>query len=74
MSSLGEAGGTVQSVFRSADLPFPEVTLANGEKVRLDASAYTKYRASPNKADRDLVVQGVLDRPTTITRARSRRR
>lgn len=55
MSSLGEAGGTVQSVFRSADLPFPDVTLSNGEKVRLDASAYTKYRASSNKADRDLV-------------------
>jgi oligoendopeptidase F len=26
MASLGEAGGTLQSVFRSADLPFPEVT------------------------------------------------
>jgi oligoendopeptidase F len=55
MSSLGEAGGTVQSVFRSADLPFPEVTLSTGEKVRLDASAYAKHRASPVKADRDLV-------------------
>ncbi len=27
MAVLGEAGGTLQSVFRSADLPFPEVTL-----------------------------------------------
>ena len=54
MAALGEAGGTVQSVFRSADLPFPEVTFSNGEKVRLDAAAYSKYRASPNKADRDL--------------------
>ncbi len=27
MAALGEAGGTLQSVFRSADLPFPEVTL-----------------------------------------------
>ncbi len=57
----GEAGGTLQSVFTSADLPFPEVTLSTGEKVRLDAAAYTKYRASPNKADRDARVQGVLD-------------
>jgi len=54
MASLGEAGGTLQSVFRSADLPFPEVTFSTGEKVRLDASAYSKWRASPNKADRDL--------------------
>jgi oligoendopeptidase F len=53
MSALGEAGGTIQSVLRSADLPFPEVTFADGTKVRLDAAAYEKYRASPDKADRD---------------------
>lgn len=68
MSSLGEAGGTVQSVFRSADLPFPEVTLANGEKVRLDASAYTKYRASSNKADRDLVFKAFWKSYNDFTR------
>ena len=54
MAALGEAGGTLQSVFRSADLPFPEVTFSTGEKVRLDAAAYSKWRASPHKADRDL--------------------
>ena len=54
MAALGEAGGTLQSVFRSADLPFPEVTFSTGEKVRLDAAAYSKWRASPVKADRDL--------------------
>jgi oligoendopeptidase F len=54
MSMLGEAGGTIQSVLRSADMPFPEVTFSDGSKVRLDAAAYEKYRASPNKADRDL--------------------
>jgi oligoendopeptidase F len=54
MALLGEAGSTLQSVFRSADLPFPEVTFSTGEKVRLDAAAYSKWRASSNKADRDL--------------------
>jgi oligoendopeptidase F len=54
MAALGEAGGTLQSVFRAADLPFPEVTFSTGEKVRLDAAAYSKWRASPVKADRDL--------------------
>jgi oligoendopeptidase F len=68
MSSLGEAGGTVQSVFRSADLPFPEVVLSTGEKVRLDASAYTKYRASPNKADRDLVFKAFWESYSDYTR------
>jgi oligoendopeptidase F len=50
---LGEAGGAVQSVLRSADMPFPDVTFSDGTEVRLDAQAYEKYRASPNKADRD---------------------
>ena len=54
MSVLGEAGGTVQSVLRSADMPFPEVAFSDGTRARLDAAAYEKYRASPNKADRDL--------------------
>jgi oligoendopeptidase F len=53
MQLLGEAGGAVQSVLRSADMPFPEVTFSDGKTVRLDAQAYEKYRASPNKADRD---------------------
>jgi oligoendopeptidase F len=51
---LGEAGGAVQSVLRSADMPFPEVTFSDGTKARLDAQGYEKYRASTNKADRDL--------------------
>jgi oligoendopeptidase F len=54
MQVLGEAGGAIQSVLRSADMPFPEVTFADGTKVRLDAQGYEKYRASTNKADRDL--------------------
>jgi oligoendopeptidase F len=61
MSVLGEAGSTVQSVLRSADMPFPEVTFSDGQKVRLDASAYEKYRASENKADRDLAFQAFWD-------------
>ena len=68
MSALGETGGTVHSVFTDADLPFPEVTLATGEKVRLDAAGYTKYRASPNKADRDAVFKAFWTRYGEFTR------
>jgi oligoendopeptidase F len=58
---LAEAGlvspapSTIYGVLANADLPFPEVTLSNGQKVRLDQSAYTKYRALPDRADRILV-------------------
>ena len=68
MSELADTGGTVHSVFTDAELPFPEVTLSNGEKVRLDAAAYTKYRASPNKADRDAVFKAFWDGYGKFTR------
>lgn len=52
---LADAGATVAGVFRNAELPYPEITLSNGEKVVLDNAAYTQYRASPVRADRDAV-------------------
>jgi oligoendopeptidase F len=68
MSALGQAGSAVQSVFRSADLPFPEITLSSGEKVRLDAAGYEKYRQSPVKADRDAAFVAFWDRYGEFTR------
>jgi oligoendopeptidase F len=68
MSSLGATGSTVQSVFRSADMPFPEITLSSGEKVRLDAAGYEKYRASSNKVDRDAAFKAFWTRYNEFTR------
>jgi oligoendopeptidase F len=67
-SVMAQAGGDVRSVFTSADLPWPEITLANGETVRLDAAAYTKYRASPDKAERDAVFKAFFGRYGEFTR------
>jgi len=66
--AMAQTGRTVHSVFSNADLPFPEVTLSTGEKVRLDAAAYTKYRASPVKADRDAVFAAFWGRYGEFTR------
>ncbi len=58
---LAEAGlvtpapSTIYGVLANADVPFPEVTLSNGQKVRLDQAGYAKYRALPNRADRIVV-------------------
>jgi len=58
---IAEAGimqGTsanIYSVFSNAEMPRAEVTLSNGEKVVLDASAYALQRASANREDRKLV-------------------
>jgi oligoendopeptidase F len=52
---LTSAPETIRGVFTNAELPYPEITLSTGEHVRLDAAAYTKYRQSARKADRDSV-------------------
>jgi len=52
---LAAAPANVYGILANADLPFPEVVLSDGSKVRLDQAAYTKYRAVPERADRVLV-------------------
>jgi oligoendopeptidase F len=38
-----------------AELPFPTIQLSDGQKVRLDQAAYTKYRAATSRTDRKAV-------------------
>jgi oligoendopeptidase F len=55
---LAEAGNvlnqpnTIYSQLANGELPFPEITLSDGKKVRLDQAAYNKYRQSLNRDDR----------------------
>jgi oligoendopeptidase F len=46
---------SIYGQFANSELPFPDVALSDGEVVRLDQSAYEKYRQSPNRADRKKV-------------------
>ncbi len=39
-------------VLTNAEMPWPEITLSNGETVRLDASGYGKSRTSESREDR----------------------
>lgn len=41
----------------NADMPWPTITLSNGEEVRLDQSAYSKYRSLDDRADRQAVFE-----------------
>jgi len=44
-----------------ADLPYPDVTLANGETVRLDQSTFSKYRSTHVREDRINVFKTFFD-------------
>jgi len=41
----------------NADMPWPTIALSNGEEVRLDQSAYTKYRSVESRDDRKAVFE-----------------
>ncbi|MGE0488372.1 MAG: oligoendopeptidase F [Vulcanimicrobiota bacterium] len=66
--NLEDSGAATYGIFTNADLPYPEVTLSNGEKVRLDAAGFTRYRGTPNREDRRKVFQAFFGRYSEFTR------
>lgn len=54
-SLMNDTPESVYTLFSDAEIPRPSVVLSNGETVRLDASAYTNYRGSSNRWDREHV-------------------
>ena len=52
---MANSGETIRSLFNNAELPGPTVKLSTGASVRLDDAAYTQYRQSAVRADRDTV-------------------
>lgn len=51
----------IYGTFSDADMPKPEVTLSDGEKVKLGSAEYNRLRATPNRADRELVFKTYWD-------------
>ena len=54
---IGGVSGSIYNVFSNAEMPAPEVTLSDGEKVLLTGTAYGKYRTLPNRDDRKKVFE-----------------
>ena len=58
---MASAPSDVYGIFSDADFPYPAVTLSDGKSVKLDASAYELYRASPNRDDRQKVMAAFFE-------------
>lgn len=48
---------SVFNTFSNAEMPAPEVTLSNGEKIMVSQAEYSKFRASANRDDRRVVFE-----------------
>jgi len=54
---LADGPYSIFSVFSNAELPFPEIELSDGTMAKLNQAGYARYRALPNREDREAVFQ-----------------
>ena len=54
---MASGPSSVFGIFADADFPYPTVTLSDGKTVKLDKAAFSLYRASPNREDRQKVME-----------------
>ncbi|CAN5883774.1 oligoendopeptidase F [soil metagenome] len=53
---MNDTGDAAYTMLGTADIPWPRFTLASGEEITLDQSAFSKYRESPVRNDRKRVM------------------
>ncbi len=58
--ALGQAEN-IYELYANASIPWPEVTLSNGETVKLTQAGYTRYRGETNRDDRKAVFDTFWD-------------
>ena len=51
-SLMADGPDNIYGIFSNAEFPFPKVTFSDGRTVRIDKSAFSLYRALPNRGDR----------------------
>ena len=56
-SVMASGPSSVYGIFADADFPYPSVTLSDGKTVKLDKAAFSLYRASPVREDRQKVME-----------------
>jgi len=54
-SLIADAPSSIYAILSNAELPYPEVKLSDGTVVTLNKAGYSRYRAVPNRQDREVV-------------------
>lgn len=52
---------SVYNTFSDGEMPAPEATLSNGEKIVVTKAVYNRFRASANRQDREIVFKAFWD-------------
>jgi oligoendopeptidase F len=54
---LAGSASNIYGILANADFPYPSITLADGQTVRVDQAGYAALRTSPNRDDRRAAMQ-----------------
>jgi oligoendopeptidase F len=65
---MADAPDNIYGIFSNADFPYPDVTLSDNSKVKLDQSTFVLQRASPNREDRKKVFTAFFGRKNDYRR------
>jgi len=52
---LSDAPSSIYGIFSDAELPYPQIKLSDGTTAQLNKAGYARYRALPNRRDREAV-------------------
>ena len=63
---------TIYSMVANSDIPWPTVTLSNGEEGTIDSQGYSRFRSSDNREDRKLVFDTFLEQMAGVSKQRRR--
>ncbi len=55
------SAASIYNTFSDGEMPAPEATLSNGEKIVVTKAVYNRYRASANRQDREIVFKAFWD-------------
>jgi len=61
--------GSIYSIFKNADMPYPTVKLSNGEEVLIDQAGFARNRASDNRDDRKIVFEAFFNKFNDFSRS-----
>ena len=54
---LADGPSSIYGVFSNAELPYPKIKLSDGTEAELTKAGYARYRALPNRSDREAAFQ-----------------
>ena len=58
---LAGSASNIYGILANADFPYPQITLSDGKKIKVDQAGYGELRTSPNRKDRELAMSSFFN-------------